>query len=309
MNRFSTLFLAVLALTGCAGEPETEKEEGADPCPPASLSAAKVDPHTQDFNLNLTVFLDLSDRIDTTKYPDATMQFYRRDLAYIAAIANGYSVHCRSRKTRQLSERIQFYPDPSPSSNEVNDLTQQMKLHLTKDNATKDQVCGLVEHYAGLSERLYELAINESKFPGSNIWGFFQNKARNACIVEGAVNRLIILTDGYVYHESNKRDEGPHTSYIVPESLNKLGLTGADWKSRMEKMGYGLIPATSGLDSLEVMVLGVSNGRVSPYEGDVLKAFWTDWLSAMGVKNMRIEFAELPAALNEPIQSFVLRKP
>jgi hypothetical protein len=308
MNRFSTLFLAAIALTGCAGEPETDDKEVAEPSPSASTSVAKVDPHTQDFDLNLTVFLDLSDRIDTMVNPDETMHFYQRDLAYIAAIANGYSVHCRARKLKDMNERFQFYLHPAPSSNEVNDLTQNMKLHLTKDNATKDVVYGLVDHYTSLSDRLYELAISEGNYPGSNIWGFFQNKA-NSCIAQGAVNRLIILTDGYVYYEDNKRKEGALTSYIGPKSLQELGLTGQDWKTRMDKMGYGLIPATSGLEDLEVLVLGVSEGRVSSYEGDVLKAYWTNWLSAMGVKNMQIEFAELPAVLNEPIQSFILRKP
>lgn len=299
------LFLALMVWTSSCGEVEPA-DGAAEECMFTSPVAAKLDPHTQDYSLNLSVFLDLSDRIDTGKYPDATMHYYQRDLGHMASIANGFALHCRSRKTRLLNERIQVHFDPPPSSNGINQLAQNMKLHLTKDNATKSMVCGLVEQYVGYGNAMYDLAIKEKEFPGSDIWGFFQTKVNSMCIRSGAVNRLIIFTDGYPYHAKNKREDGAKTSYLTPQLLSQQGLGSTDWKEHMNAKGYGLIPATTGLDSLEVLVVGVRRNVSSPYEGDVLKAYWENWLGSMGVTRRRIEFTDLPANLDETIQNFIL---
>ena len=38
-------------------------------------------------NLNISVLLDLSDRIDTIKYSNPSMEFYQRDLGYLKSVA------------------------------------------------------------------------------------------------------------------------------------------------------------------------------------------------------------------------------
>ena len=60
-------------------------------------------------NLNISVLLDLSDRIDTIKYSNPSMEFYQRDLGYLKSVAKTFTSHMLKKRVRQWEDKIQLY--------------------------------------------------------------------------------------------------------------------------------------------------------------------------------------------------------
>ena len=60
-------------------------------------------------NLNISVLLDLSDRIDTIKYSNPSMEFYQRDLGYLKSVAKTFTSSMLTKRVMQLNDKIQLY--------------------------------------------------------------------------------------------------------------------------------------------------------------------------------------------------------
>lgn len=276
---------------------QTEEKQSAD-------AVKKTNSRNQ--NLNISLFLDLSDRISPTKYPNQSMEYYQRDLGYISSISKAFNLHVRSKKIIQMNDRIQIFFDPAPSNPEINSLAKQLKIELTKDNVTKDKLSRINSDYSNLTKQIYELAISDNHYIGSDIWRFFKSNAKDYCIKEGYRNILVIFTDGYVYHEDTKLMEGNKSSYLTPSVISKFGLNKSNWNQIMADKDYSFITPTSGLDSVEILVLGINPSKNNPYEEDVIKSYWNNWFDKMGVKKYLIRTTDLPSNLDEVIQDFIL---
>jgi len=119
-------------------------------------------------------------------------------------------------------------------------------------------------------------------------------------------NILIVLTDGYIYHEDKKIMEGNQSSYLVPQLVNRLKLNNKNWKETIENKENGFISTGMDLSNLEVLVLGINPSKNNPYVEDVILKYWSDWLSDMQVKKYEIETAELPSNMDKIIKEFIL---
>ncbi len=114
------------------------------------------------------------------------------------------------------------------------------------------------------------------------------------------------LTDGYIYHENSKIREANQTTYLTPQTIRSFQLNTSTWKTRFEKENFGFIPATNELSNLEILVLGVNPNKKNPYEEDVIKIYWENWLTNMGVKQFEIKKANLPSDMDKLIKEFIL---
>lgn len=311
MDRTTTfLFSSALFFIGCAADPDPETTESTDEglCPGEAVAYEPVKKGTQDFDLNLSLFLDLSDRIQVKKYPNPAMEYYQRDLGHINSLSHAFVRHSRAKQLRRMNERYQVFFHPLPDDPEINSVAGELRVHWTKDNVSKRDVCGLVNRFATASGRIYDRATQADKYVGSDIWSFFKDKVERDCIQSTARNILVIFTDGYMYHQQNKRKDGSNRwSFLLPKTVQELKLTGEDWEQVVSANDYGFIPAAEGLAELEVIVIGVrpseSNG---PYEADVLKRFWSDWMTAMGVKRFEFLETDLPTNRDQWLQDYVL---
>ena len=257
-------------------------------------------------NLNISILLDLSDRIDSKKYLNKTMSYADRDLGYINTITQSFVKHIKQKKIILMHDKMQVFFEPPPANPSINDILQKLKVFLDK-NLKKADIENTLTNYKELPKKVYNLAIKDSKFIGSDTWRFFKDKVKNYCIENCNRNILIILTDGYMYHINSKIKKGNKTTYITPKMLRNLGLNKSNWKKIMDKNGYGFIPETKNLDSLEVLVLGIENHDKirNPYGKDVLKEYWTKWLTSMGVKRFELHGADLPSNMEGIIERFI----
>lgn len=261
-------------------------------------------------NLNISILLDLSDRISPEKYPNEAMEYYQRDLGYIESISKAFTIHCLNKKMRTMDDRMQVFVEPTPSNPKINELLANLKIEITKDNASKELLEDIVPVYDDNLNEIYKSTIDDKLYPGSDIWGFFDGKASDYCIKPDYRNILFVITDGYLYYQHNQREDGHGKSNrLIPQDLVTKGLLGNDWKQVIDNKGYGfIIPQNDGLPELEVFVLGLNGYNKSPYAGDVIEYFWKTWLDGMHVKDPKLKPAELPITLDDVIAAYIYRE-
>lgn len=295
--KFIFLILTISLLQNCGKESTPQK---ADNFTVSTENAV----NTADKNLNVSFLLDLSDRIDPVKYPNTSMPYYQRDLYYIKSVEQAFVDHIKHKKILQLNDQMQVFFDPEPQNSQMNKLSQQLRVKFDK-NSTKDRIVGVDKVFTEVPPQIYQSAIHGKQYAGADIWRFFKNKVKDYCIKDKHRNILVIITDGYMYHKDSKFTEGNKSSFLTPEFIRSKKLTTSNYKEQIAKNKLGFIPATEGLQNLEVLVLGINPSKNSPYEEDVIHQYWADWLTAMGVKKFDIKNADLPSNLDPVIRKII----
>lgn len=300
--KFTILIISIFTMVNCC------KKESETPSTKEPLKdKINVDTTKISKNLNISILIDLSDRISPEKYPNPSMEYYQRDLGYIETISKSFETALSKKPIRQTNDQMQVFFEPEPEDTEINSLAKNLKVSFTKDNTTKKSIGEIAPIFKKNSEKIYNIAVQNKQFVGSDIWKFFKNKVKDYCIKDNHRNILIILTDGYIYHKDSKFMEGNKSSYLTPELIKSFGL-GSDFEKTFEEKKLGLIPANSNLENLEVIVLGINPSKNNPFEGDIIKLYWADWLKKMGVKKFYLKEADLPSNLEPVIQKIISGK-
>ncbi|WP_421938238.1 hypothetical protein [Pedobacter sp.] len=258
-------------------------------------------------NLNISFLLDLSDRIDPKKNPSTAMQYYQRDVQYIKSVEKAFINHVKQKKIIQLKDQMQVFFDPAPQNPMIDKLSNQLKVAFDRFSSKKS-IMDIDNIFSTIPIKIYQSAIKDNQYIGSDIWKFFQKKVKNYCIQDNHRNILVIITDGYMYHENSKVTTGNRSSYITPAFIKAKKLTSADYKAIIKKSNLGFIPATTGLQNLEVLVLGINPSKGNPFEEEVINEYWSDWFRKMNVKKFNILSADLPADLDPVIQKIISGK-
>lgn len=258
-------------------------------------------------NLNISFLLDLSDRINPKKYPSKNLQYYQRDVEYINSIKRAFINHIKQKKIIQLKDQMQVFFDPLPQDPSINKLSQQLKVSFDR-NTSKEQIKNVEKTFSEIPLKIYQSAIKDNKYIGSDIWRFFKTKVQDYCIKDNHRNILVIITDGYMFHEDTKLIDKNKSSYLTPALIKAKKLNSSNYKDKMDKEKIGFIPATSGLQDLEIVVLGINPAKNNPYEGEVINQYWSEWLKAMGVKKTYMKSSDLPADLDPVLQKIILGK-
>lgn len=259
-------------------------------------------------NFNISILLDLSDRISPAKYPNQTMEYYLRDVGYINSVAEAFTNHLSTKKVRQANDKIQLFFDPAPFNPEINKISKDLKMEITRDNISKEAIKKIKEKYTAESLEIYKLAINDNNYVGSDTWKFFKNKINDYCIEDNYRNILVVLTDGYIYYKDSKIKEGNATTFLSPEVIRANGLNKSNWSQIMTNQKIAFIPANTDLSNLEILVLGINADTKNVYEEDVIKAYWTNWFETMKVKRYEIRSSELPSNMDKVIKDFINKK-
>ena len=259
-------------------------------------------------NYNISILLDLSDRISLKKNPNPTMEYYQRDLGYIKSISEAFTEHLKAKRIRQINDKMQLFFNPEPLSPEINSISKQLRISINKNNASKDILNSINENYASKTSKIYDAAIKDNNYVGSDIWNFFDSKVKDQCIEEGYRNVLIVITDGYMFHENTKITEGNRTTYITQELIRKNRLNKADWETKIKEYDFGFIKTGKNVSNLEVLVLGINPDKNNPYEEKIIRTYWSKWFTEMKIQHFEIKNADLPSNMEKIIHDFILKK-
>lgn len=296
-NTFTLIAISFLVISTFSCKKESDKEE---------TEVAVKNTVSEDYNISL--LLDLSDRISLEKNPNPTMEYYQRDLGYIKSVSEAFTQHLKSKRIRQINDKMQLFFNPEPLDPAINTIAQNLRINIDKNNASKELLNSINSNYASQTSKIYESAIKDNKYVGSDIWSFFDSKVTDQCIENKYRNILIVLTDGYMFYESTVMKEGNRTTYITPELIRKNGLNTKDWDKKFNDQDFGFIKTNDDLSNLEVLVLGINPDKKNPYEEKVIRAYWTKWFTEMKISHFEIKNADLPSNMEKIIKDFILNK-
>lgn len=234
------------------------------------------------------------------------MEFYLRDVAYIKSVSEAFYIHLEKKKVRHMNDKIQIYFDPEPLNANIDRISNDLRFNIKRENASLDLLNDVKKSYAADPQELYELAIKDNKYIGSDTWRFFKTKLKDYCIEEGYRNILVVLTDGYIYHKDTKIRDGNLTTYLTPQIIREFKLNTNNWNDRFLKGNFGFLPATENLENLEILVLGINPDKKNNFEEDVIIRYWTEWFNSMNVGRFEIKTTALPTDMDKIIKDFIL---
>lgn len=238
---------------------------------------------------NVTVFLDLSDRLTHgTPIPQTEI-----DTTIVNHIVDLFIGDCKRERIigSKNSFQILFYPTPEIST--INTLTADLKVDLAKIPANEKRVA-IINLQKNVSKNLgiiYNTVLTKQSWLGCDIWDFFSSKKVDKyCIKPGYRNIIVILTDGYLFYAKNKVKIDNAYSYILPQTLNDTNSS--------------LIVKRDGLNDLEVLFLEIN--PFTPGQRDKLMSTIGEWLEAMGVEKASylINETDIPKNTEIVIDSF-----
>jgi len=258
--------------------------------------------------LNISILLDLSNRIDTTLNPTIP-QHYLRDIEIVKSISNYFVNDMKKRGAFNSNGKIQVIFTPTPNDPNVNLCAQKLNVDCsTMSNVQKKEVFNsITKTFTENLTKIYNQTMIDKNWCGSDIWRFFKDDV-DMCVdkKENYRNVLVIVTDGYIYHKNTVLNEKDRYSYISPQILTKYKLrNNPNWESDITKTDFGLISKRKDLANLEVLVLEVSSySEKYKSDEDVIKYILTKWFSEMGIKRNGLYYSDLPVHTQKRIVDF-----
>jgi hypothetical protein len=251
--------------------------------------------------LNISILLDLSDRIKPKKPLNSSVNIAERDVGYIKSIAECFEIYIRNKRNIKIDDRIQLFIDPEPSDRELNRKIDSLKISFTRDNAKRNLILQTSKKYENVSQSIYHSAIKDNNYVGSDIWRFFKNKVKDYCIEDGYRNILVILTDGYIYHNQSIKILKNRSTYLTHSYIKRNKIS----ENRIKEKDFGFINSSKGLENLEILILGVNPVNGSLNDEEVIHSYFSKWFKEMEVKKYKINNTDLPSNMDKIIRKFI----
>jgi hypothetical protein len=257
--------------------------------------------------LNISVMLDLSDRIDPNKHP-ASPEHAERDKAIVQKLIEYFKENMKSLGTYNSKGRFKVYMEPAPAIANIETLQQKLYVDCSTmhDVKEKKNVFDSIENnFMNALDDIYAETIRINNYPGSDIWRFFKNDV-DLCISSDTNYRniLVILTDGYIYDETTTQKVGSRVQNLTVSTIGKYRAN-ADPISAMDMEDFGLISCRNDLQNLEVLMLEIAPENNSQKDEDILIYCIEKWLKEMGVSNYAVYKSDLPTKTAQRIGIFL----
>lgn len=258
------LFATTLSFSSCSSTDKSTNEE--------NTTASSSTPAEQPWNV--TVYLDLSDRITREMVPSQT----EYDSIAINEVFSQFLHHLiKGKKIAVAKDCFRIIVEPTPQLTKINDMVGSLNIDLsTALPPEKKKILNKTrEVFPSTISQIYDKTLEEKNWVGCDIWGFFSDKRMvdKLCIRSGYRNIVVVITDGYLFDTNHKKKEGNAYSYVTHEVLKAN-----------PKMS--LICRRNGLQDLEVLMLCVN--PFNKNEGELLTHILDNWFNAMEVGKVEI---------------------
>jgi len=287
-------FLTIFLIVGC-----TSNEQGKN-------TKTKHLPNNK--NLNLTILIDLSDRISIKKNPNQVDD----DLKFISGVLKIFKKYMAEKGVVHSEDKIKvvYYPELK------NDLMNSIFDSLTVDFSSlsfierKKVFSNLEDRFTTNLKNIYQIASNKSEYYGSDLFNYFQHRVVDDCIINDSnyINILLILTDGYIYHQNSTYQKGNRFSYLVPKAKHiQIFRNRADWEKFFDAKDYGLMDTGLDLSNLVIIAAQFNPVYYSPKDFDIMKKYWSKWFEEQKVKpeNYKILRNDNPGLNIRVLESFL----
>lgn len=295
----SIVFYISLILTLFIGCSKTNQDHNS------SASHLKVNK-----DLNLTILIDLSDRISLKKHPYQV----QKDLKLISSIVEIFKQHLASKGVVNSEDKIKVIYYPEIKNDKLNTVIDSLNIDLEKMSfiERKRMFSQLINRFNENLIKLYDVASSMQQYPGSDLFNYFKHRLIDDCIIEDSnfVNLLIILTDGYIYHRNAMYRVGNRFSYLAPKSQHiQLFRNRADWERIFDSKDFGLINTNLDLSKLYIIAAQFDPISQSPQDFDIMSKYWSKWFEEQNLKpkNFKILRNDNPVLNISIIENFIRR--
>lgn len=301
MRNLISYIVLIILFSGCSSNSNAPKEASND-------TGGQVENQVENKQLNINVLLDLSDRLERNLVPNQK----ERDIEIIKSLTDIFKNEMQTKGAFMAKGKMKVHFSPLPPNPDINSLANSLSVDLSeKQSKQKKEIYdNISDDFAGALEQIYSNTLSTRNWIGCDIWRFFKNNVAEDCIEDPEVynNYLIILTDGYIYHENSVMKDGNKTQYVTQHFLGKENLRGLDWNEKYESEDYGLMPIDQNLSGLKVLVLEVNPSESSKMDEDVLFRYWRDWLAASNIdveNNFKLYTTELSNTTISRVKKFI----
>lgn len=220
--------------------------------------------------LNISVYLDLSDRLIRDLTPSQTY----RDTAIVNYLVDYFQEQTLGPAILQSQNKMKVLFYPSPKDSEISTLASGLSVDIGKKKGIekREVLESMKSVYQKNLSQIYDETIEQENWVGCDIWDFFSSKkVDDLCIKKDARNILVIITDGYIFAENNKIQEGNAYSYILPKTLIVKNSSLIDRRNgELKNKG------------LEVLMLEVN--PYQPQHRDQMVRILEQWFTEMGIE-------------------------
>jgi hypothetical protein len=216
----------------------------------------------------------------------------------------------KSRGTFNSKGKIKVVFSPLPNDPNVNVIAQKLNVDCSEMNNTqkKEVYDNLTRTFNENLSKIYTQTLIDKNWIGSDIWRFFKDDI-DMCIEKDINyrNTLVIITDGYIYHENTMQNVGNRYSYLSPTLFEKYKLrNNNNWETKIKNSDFGLLVSRNGLSNLEVLVLEVATCSTNhKTDQDVMKHILNNWFIEMGITKSAIYFSDLPVYTQKRVGDFL----
>lgn len=255
--------------------------------------------------LNISILLDLSDRLVQNIHPSQS----DRDLEIVNVIVDLFRENMNAKGAFMAKDKIRVIFSPEPSDPNVGSIAKRLNIDLSQmTSQEKSDVYKSIQNdfQTGLSE-IYSSTFKSENWVGSDIWRFFKFDARELCVSGDTSYRniLVILTDGYFFHENSKNRIVNRTSYVSGKYIQSEGFrNNPNWREKFDNEDYGLIFHGEKYEDLEVLLLEINPSPMHVADEDIIRAFIGKWFTEMSVKDFAVFNTALPSSTKSRIETF-----
>lgn len=258
-------------------------------------------------NINLTILIDLSDRISEGLNPGQA----NSDIKLINDVLEIFKKYLAEKGVVYSEDKIKVIYYPEVDSDTMNSIIDSLNIDFAKLSFVerKNVYSTLIQNFNKNLNKLYNKASKMSKYPGSDLFNYFKHRLVDDCIIDDSsyLNVLLILTDGYIYHENAKYQIGNRFSYLAPKSAHiQIFRNRPDWEDIFNKQDYGLINTGVDLSNLYIIAAQFNPISSSPKDFDILKKYWSRWFEEQKVdhRNYKILRNDNPKLNSAIIEKF-----
>ncbi len=293
------LLMLTITLFSCGSNDAKEDQ-------PQGVTKTIPDEHQK--QLNLSILLDLSDRIDPKRNPDMPAHF-QKDSTLISYLTEYFKSEIKTKGGHNAKPKMRIIFSPNPADPGINKAAEKLSADLSglmpvEKKKIYDNISDTVAENISY---IYRTSLRQAYWAGSDIWRFFKNDVDITIDPDTAYrNILVIFTDGYLFHADSKDAVGNRYAYLLPELLDKYKLrNNPKWSGDIDSLDFGLISKRSDLDRLEVLVVEVTPSAKHKNDEDIIRKVLDKWFAEMKIKKWKVLNTDLPQITKGRVESFL----
>lgn len=298
--------ILLFLVAGCQASNEQQKESDSSN---QVWTSEKVDIRMPLGKLNITVLLDLSDRISPSLNP-SNPEHFQRDTALICYLVDYLRSKMRKESLYMAKDKLKLILQPAPADANINNLVKSLSFDLARMDVKSRKVVynTMKKTFQEGLNTVYSKAVQQADWPGSDLWRFFKNDVKDLAVDTDSSYRniLIIFTDGYIFHSDSRDKKDNRYAYILPELFDKYKLRQSrNWPEKIKELDFGLISKRADLQDLEILVLEVNPSTKYRNDEDIIREVLNKWFSEMKVKRWSIFNSDIPLNTTSKMEAFL----